>query len=228
MPRRETVYEEHDTYIREEAPRHPPVQVRERERERTREYEEVDIRRETRQPDRRLDFLRDDYDRPSGELVRIERDTEVFTRPLEHRPRSPSPVRYRERVIETQEPVERVRTRVIERERERSPSPLGHLRARVIETRERIPVRERSPSRERYRERIIERERSPSSARSERVRITETREEIRRSPSPSSSPSPPPAIIRPPIHQEIITHHRHIDHGMFDCPTLRILLILSP
>lgn len=219
MSRRETVYEERDTYIRDEAPRRTPVQVRERERERTREYEEVDVRRETREPDRRLDFLRDDYDRPSGELVRIERDTEVFTRPLERRPRSPSPVRYRERVIETQEPVERVRTRVVERERERerSPSPLGHLRARVIETRERIPVRQRSPSRERYHERIIERERSPSSALSERVRIVETREEIRRSPSPSSSPSPPPPIIRPPIHQEIITHHRHIDHGMFEC-----------
>jgi hypothetical protein len=211
------VYEEQETYIREEAPRRPPAQVRERER--AREYDEVDVvRRETiRESDRRPDFLRDDHDRPTGELVRIERDTETYSRPLEHRPRSPSPVRYRERVVETSQPaVERVRTRVPERERERSPSPPGQLRARVIETRERIPVRERSPSPVRYRERIIERERerSPSPARSERVHITETREEIRQAPSPSTSPSPPPFIRAPPIHQEIITHHRHVDHGM--------------
>lgn len=218
------VYEEHDTYIREEAPsRRPPVHVRERER--PREYEEV---RETiRESDRRPDFLRDDYDRPTGELVRIERDTETFSRPLERRPRSPSPVRYRERIIETSQPPperERVTTRVVERERERSPSPPGQLRARVIETRERIPVRERSPSPVRYRERIVERERerSPSPARSEHVRITETREEVRQAPSLSSSPSPPPFIRAPPIHQEIITHHRHIDHGPSLLPTSRL------
>ncbi|KAL1616433.1 hypothetical protein SLS56_011407 [Neofusicoccum ribis] len=41
-----------------------------------------------------------------------------------------------------------------------------------------------------------------------------------RSPSPELPPSPPPPppppepILRPPIVQEIITHHRHIDHGM--------------
>jgi hypothetical protein len=41
--------------------------------------------------------------------------------------------------------------------------------------------------------------------------------ERERSLSSESSPSPPPEppIIRaPPIHQEIITHHRHIDHGI--------------
>jgi len=119
-----------------------------------------------------------------------------------------------------------VSTRVVERERERSPSPPGQLRARVIETRERIPVRERSPSPVRYRERIIERERerSPSPARSEHVRITETREEVRQAPSLSSSPSPPPFIRAPPIHQEIITHHRHIDHGSSLYQHLRLLL----
>jgi hypothetical protein len=42
-----------------------------------------------------------------------------------------------------------------------------------------------------------------------------------RSPSPEPLPPPPPPPpmpepeIRPPIIQEIITHHRHIDHGMF-------------
>ncbi|KAF2030920.1 hypothetical protein EK21DRAFT_100061 [Setomelanomma holmii] len=37
------------------------------------------------------------------------------------------------------------------------------------------------------------------------------------SPSPSPPPPPPPQLepeIRPPIIQEIITHHRHIDHGL--------------
>ena len=60
------------------------------------------------------------------------------------RPRSPSPVRIRERVVERERspspaPLERVRTRVIERERSLSPAPLERVRTRVIE-------RERSPS----------------------------------------------------------------------------------
>ncbi|KAB2578603.1 hypothetical protein BFW01_g12547 [Lasiodiplodia theobromae] len=53
----------------------------------------------------------------------------------------------------------------------------------------------------------------------------ETKQEIiirrtERSPSPELPPSPPPPppppepIVRPPIVQEIITHHRHIDHGV--------------
>jgi hypothetical protein len=223
---RSTVFEERDTFIREEAPRRPPVQVRERDRE----YEEVDtfIRRETREPDRRPAFLRDDYGPPEtgGPLVLREREVDTFTRPVERR-RSPSHERYRERIIETTRertpsppPVERVRTRIVERERERSISPpRGQLRARIIETTDRIPIRERSPSPIRYRERIIERERerSPSPARSERIHITETRES--RAPTivsrvSSRSPSPPPIIRAPPIHQEVITHHRHIDHGM--------------
>jgi hypothetical protein len=169
-------------------------------------------------------------------LVLRERETETFTRPLpERRPRSPSPVRIRERVVERERspspvPMERVRTRVVERERERSltPPPPERLRARVIETRERI--RERSPSPIRYRERVVERARSPSPIRVreriverererspspppfERVRTRITERETR-APSPSPSPSPPPPIRAPPIHQEIITHHRHIDHG---------------
>lgn len=176
-----------------------------RVRERDREYEEVDtyIRRE-REPDRRPEFLRDDYGRvEGGPLVLRERQTET----IERRPRSPSPVRIRERIIE----------------RDRSPSA-DRLRARVVETRERI--RERSPSPVRIRERIVERrERTPSPVREDRIRITETRETRRPSPSlsPSPSPSPPPPIRAPPIHQEIITHHRHIDHGTpFFCPTMNL------
>ncbi|KAG9232266.1 hypothetical protein BJ875DRAFT_90146 [Amylocarpus encephaloides] len=130
------------------------------------------------------------------------------------------------------------RSRVVGRERARSltPPPPERLRARVTETRER--VRERSPSPIRYRERIVERERerspspvrvvrterivererqrSPSPPQIDTVRIRKVERETRRIPSPSPSPSPPPPppqIRAPPIHQEIITHHRHIDHG---------------
>jgi hypothetical protein len=215
-----TVYEERDTYYREgPPPPPPPAQVRVREREPVYE-EDVYIRRE--REGSRPEFLRDDYGRnDTGPLVVRERKTETITRP---RPRSPSPaVRVRERIIEREPsppPVERVRTRVVEREiRERSPSPPPErLRRRVVETTERI--RERSPSPIRYRERIIERERerslSPAPA-VERVRITRNFERER---SPTPSPSPPrsltpPTIRAPPIHQEIITHHRHIDHGMY-------------
>jgi hypothetical protein len=223
------VYEERERdYYSREGP--PPARAQTRERD----YEEVDtyIRRE-REPERgsRPEFLREDYGRPEpGSLVVRERDTEVFTtRPLERRPRSPSPVRVvretRERIIERSPspPPERVRTtRIIERER-RSPSPPERLRARVIETRER--VRERTPSpppvrvREVYREREI---REPSRERSqERIRVRNIERESVRAPSPSPSPSPsPPPIRAPPIHQEIITHHRHIDHGNYQSSPL--------
>jgi hypothetical protein len=49
--------------------------------------------------------------------------------------------------------------------------------------------------------------------------IIRRKEERMPTPSPSPSPPPPPPPpqlepeIRPPIIQEIITHHRHIDHG---------------
>lgn len=47
--------------------------------------------------------------------------------------------------------------------------------------------------------------------------IIRRKEERAPSPSPSPPPPPPPPApepeIRPPIIQEIITHHRHIDHG---------------
>jgi hypothetical protein len=202
------VYEERDYYSREGPPPGPlPVRTRDRD------YDEVDINiRRDREPERgyRPDFLRDDYGRvsDSGAMVLREREQETFVR---QRPRSPSPVRIHERYVERSPtpPSDFVRTRVVERERERPRSLSPQLRARVIETRER--VRERSPSPVRIRERYIERQRSPSPV--DRVRIRNIERETVRRPSPSPSPPPPAPIRAPPIHQEVITHHRHIDHG---------------
>jgi hypothetical protein len=151
--------------------------------------------------------------------------------------RSPSPVereRIRTRIVERERspspaPVERerIRTRFVERERSPSPVPIERerIRTRIVERdRSPSPVHsgrprfvERSPSpveRERIRTRIDirERERSPTPPERIRTRIVE-RETRTREPSPEPL-LPPPIIIRePPIHQEIITHHRHIDHG---------------
>lgn len=55
--------------------------------------------------------------------------------------------------------------------------------------------------------------------------IIRRKEERVPSPSPSPPPPPPPMPepeIRPPIIQEIITHHRHIDHGMLQITGLDI------
>ncbi|TVY84085.1 hypothetical protein LSUE1_G001529 [Lachnellula suecica] len=153
---------------------------------------------------------------PPVERVR----TRVIERERERSP-TPPPERLRARVIETRErvrerspsPVRSVyRERVVERERTPSPPPI-RIRERIVEReRERTP----SPPPMRIRERIVERERerTPSPPRIENIRIRNFERERRPSPSPSPSPSPPPPIVRaPPIHQEIITHHRHIDHA---------------
>ncbi len=209
-----TVYEERDYY--REAPTPPQVSVRERDFEETDTYNGRGSRPAFL--DREEIYTRSD----AGPLVIRGRDSGALERRDPHRSSSEVRVSTREREIiqRPQSPQERVRTRIIER---RSPSPPPErLRARVVETRERI--RERSPDppppvrvvRERFVER--ERERSPSPQQIDRVRIRNVERDIQvREPTPSPSPSPPtpPAIRAPPIHQEIITHHRHIDHGMF-------------
>src|SRR6266536_1033717 len=96
MSRRDrTVYEERDYCSRDGPPAPLPVRVRERE------YDEDTYSR--RGEPSRPDFLRDDYGRPSadaGPVVLREREVETFTRPIERRPRSPTPVRIRERLVE--------------------------------------------------------------------------------------------------------------------------------
>jgi hypothetical protein len=91
----------------------------------------------------------------------------------------------------------------------------------VVRGRERSlpPPRSRGELVAREREEFVVRRREPSppSPKREVVKdeiIIRRREE--RSPSPAPLPPPPPPPqpeIRPPIIQEIITHHRHIDHG---------------
>jgi hypothetical protein len=180
-------------------PRGAPVQLAERPAPvRSRDLEDL-WRRPAEERERQVAFLQDDYARVEDQpLVLKGRKIETFRRHSPPRARSPS--------------VERVRTRIVEERR--SPSPEMYRRERFVERR-----RERSPSplydsdRERMPSPIHERERTS-------LRVVERERERRR--SLSSSPEPrarmprePPAIRAPPIHQEIITHHRHIDHGMW-------------
>ena len=98
-----------------------------------------------------------------------------------------------------------------ERERSRAgraSSPSSHDDEVII----RRDTREGRDGRGREREEIIIRKHSHSRS---------------RSPSPVSLPEPP--IIRaPPIHQEVITHHRHIDHGYEIAATPRLVVSRPP
>ncbi|KAI1092934.1 hypothetical protein F5B19DRAFT_178821 [Rostrohypoxylon terebratum] len=162
-----------------------------------REYEDLD--RERGRVDRTPAFLKDDGRRPeAGQLVLRSREVEEIDR----RRRSPSPVRYRERIVD--------------RERERAPSMPPERRPRYIE---RSPSP--APAAVRVESRTIERrrERSPTPDRErdrELIRLRIEREKERTpSPSPSPPPPPPPPVIRgPTIEREVITHYRDIDHGL--------------
>jgi hypothetical protein len=102
------------------------------------------------------------------------------------------------------------------REQER-PAPRHRSRSRGIlvgkKEEEWIIRRPRSPSpppppRDHEREEIIirRRERSPTPE--------PPREPTPPPPKPATPPPPPEPIVRPPIIQEVIHHHRHIDHGI--------------
>lgn len=185
----------------------------ERERPRGREVEETDItikHRDQSRP-RRPDSVRE---------VERERE-EISFRRGEGRPRprevdfEREEVRFREREPPRPREVERdefiyrrdesrhgevERDRVVIRNRERSlppPKVRGELVARERE--EFVVRRPRTPPREEIKDEII-------------IRRME-----QRSPTPPPPPPPPPEpepIVRPPIIQEVITHHRHIDHGI--------------
>jgi hypothetical protein len=172
-------------YIRE-APRRPPA-----------DFDEVDIRVRDRE-DRLPHFMREENRRAEpGQLVLRQREVETIERP---RPRSPSPVRVRERIVQ--------RTRSV------SPPP----RRLDEEVRFRRVVREQSRGPTERIRFVPQRSRSPSPEVQERIRIVEREKE--RAPSPAPPPRPPtPKVIKgPTIEREVITHYRDIDHGEYPQP----------
>ncbi|KAK4042472.1 hypothetical protein C8A01DRAFT_13885 [Parachaetomium inaequale] len=179
MSRSRVEFDERE-YVRE-APRRASV----------REYDDVDIRvRERERNDRLPAFMREEHRRAEpGQLVLRQREIETVERP---RPRSPSPVQIRERIIQ----------------RARSVSP----RRAEEDVRIRRIVRESSrPPAERIRF-VPSRSRSPSPDVQQRIRIVEREKE--RAPSPAPRPPTPKVIKGPTIEREVITHYRDIDHGV--------------
>ncbi|KAH6630425.1 hypothetical protein B0J18DRAFT_101573 [Chaetomium sp. MPI-SDFR-AT-0129] len=161
---------------------------------RSQHHEEVDIRVRERSRERVNDrvpaFMREDNRRPEpGQLVLRQREVETIERP--RAPRSPSPTRVTQRIIQ--------RTRSISPPR-RDEEEISFRR--VVREPSRGPVervryhRPRSPS--------------PESEVRERIRVTQ------REPSPAPAPRPPtPKVIKgPTIEREVITHYRDIDHGV--------------
>ncbi|KAK4542507.1 hypothetical protein LTR36_006759 [Oleoguttula mirabilis] len=162
----------------------------------------------------------------------------------EYRERDVEEIRFRRGGGERPEPprmeVDKEEIRIIERERRSPPARSEYGGRRKEEIDIDIDIRERSrppPPRERSMSRgalvakereewIIRRRREPSPPppprdyeREEiiirRKERTPSPEPPPREPTPEPPPPPPPEpIIRPPIIQEVITHHRHIDHGV--------------
>jgi len=194
------------------------VDIRHVESDRPREYdrnyeEDIIIRRDER--DRPRDFVDRDVSREEVMIRRGERE----------RPREVERDFEREDILIRRG--ERDRPREIERDFEREDILIRRGerdRPREYE-RERDYVRSRPVTRSRSREReeIIIRKDERDGARG---KGEESRDEIiiriekERSPSPTTTiAAPEPPIIRaPPIHQEVITHHRHIDHGTVNAP----------
>lgn len=187
-----------------------------------REYRREDVvrvRERDRESDRLPAFLRDERRSEPGPLVLRQREVETTERV---RRRSPSPVRVREtRIVGRARSVspfpqrrndEEIQFRTVERSRAPSRGPdLERLRTRIL-SRDRSSspssISTSSDEDHRVRTRIVSRHRSPSR---ERVRIIE-REKVRpRSPSPAP---PPPVVKGPTVEREVITHLRTIDHGV--------------
>ncbi|EON65735.1 hypothetical protein W97_04974 [Coniosporium apollinis CBS 100218] len=194
----------------EEVPR-----VRARPREVEREELDISIRRTEQEERPRA--------RPPPPRSEVDREEFSFRREEIERPRQPEEIRFRrgdfqERprrapMVRDDEP------EVIFKHRERTgPGPDIHEDKLIIRPRS----NSRPPPRElvaREREEFIVRRREPTPPpppppQLEQEEIIIRRVERERQPSPPPPPPEPEPIIRPPIHQEIITHHRHIDHGV--------------
>ncbi|KAF2647877.1 hypothetical protein K491DRAFT_272657 [Lophiostoma macrostomum CBS 122681] len=171
-----------------------------------------------------------------GEVREMEREDIIFRRGEGGPPGRPRPrevdiereeISFRERAPPPPRPREVERDEFIFRHEHRDDSRGGRERevekdTVVFRGRERSLPPPRSSRGElvaREREEFtIRRQRSPSPVHREVIKdeiIIRRREE--RTPTPPPPPPPPPQPepeIRPPIIQEIITHHRHIDHGV--------------
>lgn len=185
-------------YARSEAP--PRSEYHERD------IEEIRFRRGggDRPPTRAAE--REEIDIRIKEQDRREREEiDIRIREKERREREEIDIHIREKERREREEID---IRIREQER---PRPRSHSRGVLVGKKEEewIVRRPRSPSpppppRDHEREEIIirRRERSPTP-------------EPPREPTPPPAPAPPPEpIVRPPIIQEVIHHHRHIDHGI--------------
>ena len=218
------------------------VVFRERERSRPppeRTEEKIDIRireddRQERRPPPReyrerddvedIRFRRGDGGRPPPARNEVDKEEITFT----HTERSGPPPGRNE--VDREE---------ISFQETRSPPPRENYRGREVRKEEiDIDIRERSaqPPRQRSQSRgalvrkdreewIVRRPRTPSPSPPrdfEKEEIIIRRKERSpspvpeppREPTPEPLPPPPEPIYRPPIIQEVITHHRHIDHGV--------------
>ncbi|KLJ09899.1 hypothetical protein EMPG_14695 [Blastomyces silverae] len=151
-------------------------------------------------PPREAEFERDEF------VVRREKDHGPERRPVRQYDREWEWERERDRDRE------RERERDVERERGRERVERDHRKGSY--------VRERSNIRGDTEEIIVRRgEREGDSSRGrgdvkrEEVIIRRRDENSSSSEASSHPPIEPPPIRAPPIHQEMITHHRHIDHG---------------
>ncbi|KAL9612663.1 MAG: hypothetical protein Q9167_002745 [Letrouitia subvulpina] len=232
---REPSYEKETIDIRE--------RERERPRERDFQNEEIIIRRSSvsreRERPRERDVREEDIilrrgevqrDRPRGRDRGYEEDELIIRRDERERdrPRTRASSFDRETLkirVDDREP-RRARSRADFREEDISirREERGKPRARsrdfreedlIIQRRERsrdtAATRRRSRSRSRSREDITIRHDDRGGRHRDEIIIR--RDEKSPSPEPYVPPPQPEPIRAPPIHQEIITHHRHIDHG---------------
>ncbi|KAK5083103.1 hypothetical protein LTR05_006985 [Lithohypha guttulata] len=211
---------------REERSQSRPAAPRYRERDTSREREEIIIRREERDdhyappPRSRTAPIRE-TEREEIIIRRDERDDDNYSR-RSYRP-PPPPVKDE---LERQEIIIR-RDKVDSNDRARVPArryeddlaltrPISHERSRgrshSSASEDEIIIRrdEREGRRgERSRQEIIIRHQSRSRSPSPTASVST------RAPAPAPPPpAPEPQVIyAPQIHQEVITHHRHVDHG---------------
>ncbi|KAH9827512.1 serine/arginine repetitive matrix protein 1-like [Teratosphaeria destructans] len=180
-----------DIRIRETETRSPPPRSEYRGRNRVFE-EEIDIRERSRPPPRERSISL------KPQLVARDREEWIVRRKRDSPPPPP-------RDYEKEEIIIRRKERSSSPEPPPPPPPETYKKEEII-----IRRKERSPSPEP----------PPPPRQYEREQIIIRRKERSPSPEPPREPTPPPPtpppapIIRPPIIQEVITHHRHIDHGV--------------